>query len=123
LAEKTNPFEPAHQSGGGLSFLELPMSKSITAALVLGAVTLAAGVVPGNFLVVLSKADGTEVTRHEGTDAVVTFAAVEAGDYVLTASRLGADGVELSAPVTTAVTIPTDVVSADVPVSITVSLA
>ncbi|MDE2403064.1 MAG: hypothetical protein KGL90_15515 [Burkholderiales bacterium] len=99
------------------------MSKVINAALVLGAALLAPGVEAGLFRVILTDSAGNEVARKEVADPSVTFEAVPAGEFTVTALRLDAHGAAISDPVHASISVPADQVSVDVPVSITLSLA
>lgn len=99
------------------------MSKTLSATLVLSAQVLLAGVVAGNFRATITDAANKVVATKDSDQPTLTFEGLTPGDYTISALRLDSTGAALSTPVNQAFTVPADQATADVPVSITVSLA
>lgn len=101
------------------------MSKTATVTLSVTPQPLPDGKVFDHIDVTLSKADGTvvETIPIDGvTETTATFLALEAGDFIVTAAAMAADGSTLGSPVSANFSVPVEA-TFPAPVSVSVSLA
>lgn len=92
------------------------MTKAVTIVVATKAQVFPAGTVDTPFTYTVSKPDGSLAASQDSADVTVTFAAVDAGDWLATVSK---NGVSASIPFTVAA----DDVTLQVPDTVTVTFA